>query len=74
MNKVFYNRLGKRIKQLRTEKGLTQEKLAELAGINAKFEGRIEAAINKPSLDTIVKLAKALDVEVLELFKFNNNR
>lgn len=73
MNKVLYNKLGRRIRELRVEKGLTQEQLAELAGINAKFEGRIEKAINKPSLDTIFKLAKALDVEVVELFKFNNH-
>jgi len=70
MNKVLYNKLGRRIKQLRAEQGLTQEELAELAGINAKFEGRIERALNKPSLDTIFKIAKALKVEPVELFKF----
>ena len=72
MNKVWYNKLGRRIKHIRTERGLTQEELAEIVGINAKFEGRIERALNKPSLDTVFKIAKSLNVEPVELFKFDD--
>lgn len=70
MNENFYKNLGKKIKELRAEKNLTQDKLAELAGIHPKFTGKIERAEKKPSLDTIIKISKALNIEVKELFDF----
>lgn len=71
MNENFYKKLGKRIRSLRTEKSLTQDNLAELAGIHPKFAGKIERAEKKPSLDTIIKISNALNIEAKELFDFN---
>ena len=67
---VFYKNIGARIKQLREQSGLTQEKLAESAGISLDYMGKIEVNINKPGLKTILKLANALKIEPYKIFKF----
>lgn len=56
-------RLGKKIRELRKKRGLTQEKLAELTEIDYKYLQRIEGK-NPPNIrvETIAKLAKALKV------------
>lgn len=66
----FYKLLGKRLKVLREQAHLTQEKLAEKCGISLDYLGKIEVNINKPGLKTILKLANSLDVEVKDLFDF----
>lgn len=66
----FYKLLGKRIKTLRENAYLTQEKLAEKAGISLDYLGKIEVSINKPGIKTILKLANALDIPIKELFEF----
>ena len=66
---VFYENLGKRIKKLREDKNLTQEKLAERATISLDYLGKIEVNINRPGLVTLLKLANALDISMEELFK-----
>jgi len=64
-------RLGKRIKELRTKCGYTQEKLSEVANIDYKYIQKIEGK-NPPALkiDTIDRLAKALKVKPAELLNF----
>lgn len=66
----IYKSIGKRIKYLREKKGLTQEKLAEKAGLSLDFIGKIEVSINKPGLKSLIKIANALDVHLKELFNF----
>ncbi|MDD5005057.1 MAG: helix-turn-helix transcriptional regulator [Candidatus Omnitrophica bacterium] len=63
--------LGKKIKELRRKRGITQEQLAELIGTSYKYLQRIESK-NPPDvrLTTIVRLAKALKVKPAELLKF----
>ena len=56
--------LGMRIKTLRKNLNLTQEKLAELSGISAKHITKIEKACVTPSAYLVYKIAKALDVSV----------
>ena len=68
--KVFYQKLGVRIKYLREKAGLTQEKLAEKSGISLDYLGKIEVNINKPGLKTIIKLSNALKIEPYKIFKF----
>jgi len=65
----FYINLGKKIKKLREERNLTQEKLAEKATISLDYLGKIEVNINKPGLLTLLKLADALEISMGELFK-----
>ena len=67
---ILYKLLGTRIKYLRENKGLTQEKLAEKSGLSIDYIGKIEVNINKPGLRALVKIAKALDVHIKELFDF----
>ena len=50
--------LGLRIKMLRTEKGLTQEKLAESLGISVEYVGKIEREKRTPSLDLVIAMSK----------------
>lgn len=62
---------GKRVRQLRRQKDLTQEELAELVGVSAEFISNLERGINAPSFDTLERIAEALDVAPVELFIFN---
>jgi len=64
---------GKRIKELRKNKKLTQEQLGELVGIDFKQIGNIETGTYFTTMPTLEKIAKALDVEIFELFYFNHN-
>lgn len=58
-----------KIKQLREQKRLTQEALAEKAGLSLGYIARLEIGRHDPSLSTLVKLAKALKVKVTELLE-----
>jgi transcriptional regulator with XRE-family HTH domain len=64
--------IGKRIKELRQNKKLSQEALAERADINAKYISRIELGMENPTLDLFIKLSKALKVEMWEMFDFHH--
>ncbi len=66
----IYESIGKRIKSLREKNGLTQEKLAELAGLSLDFIGKIEVNINKPGLKSLIKISNALNIHIKELFNF----
>ncbi len=61
--------VGRKIKELRRKRRITQEELAELIETSYKYLQRIESK-NPPDirLTTIVKLAKALKVKPAELF------
>jgi transcriptional regulator with XRE-family HTH domain len=61
--------LGKNIKLLRSQRSLSQIELAERADISIPFLSNIERSNKWPYPDTLVKLARALGVEVYELFK-----
>ncbi|MEI8377364.1 MAG: helix-turn-helix transcriptional regulator [bacterium] len=68
----FYKKLGKRIKFLREQRGLTQQALAEKSGISLNYLGKIEVAMNKPRLKTIFKIAEALEINPYEFFNFED--
>ena len=67
--KAIKDALGKTIKFLRFRRGLSQADLAEKADISITFLSTIERGIKFPQPNILSKLAKALDVEVFELFK-----
>lgn len=54
---------------MREQAKLTQEQLAEKAGISLDYMGKIEVSINKPGLKTVFKIAKALEAHPKELFE-----
>lgn len=60
--------LGDRIKLLRKQRGLSQEEVAEAAGIDSKSLSRIESNRFNPALDTLQSLAVALGVEMQDFF------
>lgn len=59
---------GKKLREIRTEKGYSQESLADAAGMHRTYVGSIERGEQNISLDNIHKLAKALGIKVRELF------
>lgn len=64
----IYKFLGVRVRAERKKLGLTQEELAEKAGITGNFLGHIERGTKKASLETVRKLADALEMPVDRLF------
>ena len=62
--------LGVRIKELRKTRGLSQEQLSGKIDIDPKHLSRIESGRSFPSLDTLEKLANALQVEIKDFFEF----
>ena len=70
VNTDIRNRFGDRIRELRTAKGFSQEKLAEMATMHWTYLGGIERGERNPTLINIEKLATALDVSLPELFVF----
>lgn len=63
--------LGKRIRHLRAVKGLTQSELAEECELSDNFIALLERGKNSPSIFTLEKLARALQVSLAELFAFD---
>lgn len=61
------NTFGKKLQQIRKAKGLTQEKLAELAGVHEKHISKLELGTYKPSFDTLNKVLTALDLKIDEV-------
>ncbi len=65
---------GKRIKELRKKKKLTQEQLGELVNIDYKQIGNIETGTYFTTMPTLERIAAALEVEIKELFNFQHNK
>ena len=60
-------KFGKRAKELRLLKGVSQEKLAELADLDRTYIPGIEAGKRNVSLEVIEKIAKAFSMSISEL-------
>ncbi len=60
-------KIGSFLKDLRKEKGLTQEELAEMLNLNNRTISRWENARTMPDFDILIELAKFYDVSVEEL-------
>ncbi|HMP81247.1 MAG TPA: helix-turn-helix transcriptional regulator [Verrucomicrobiota bacterium] len=59
--------LGDAIRSVRRHAGVSQEKLAEKAGLSTVFISRVERGKESPTLDSLVKIARALGVQVRDL-------
>ena len=58
---------GRRLRAVRTKRGVTQEALAQLAGMSEAYISNMENGMKVPSLTTIIRLAVALDCKVMDL-------
>jgi len=61
--------LGNRIKELRKQRGFSQEKLAEISGLHRTYISDIERGQRNVSFLNLVKISDALNISVYELFK-----
>lgn len=60
-------RIGKFLKQLRNERGITQEQLAEVLGVSGRTISRWETGNNLPDLSILVQISEYYDVEIKEI-------
>jgi len=65
--------LGKRIKEIRTKRGFSQEQLAEMIDAEQRNLSKIECGNNFVTAETLSKLLTALNIEAKELFDFNHH-
>jgi transcriptional regulator with XRE-family HTH domain len=59
--------MARNLRLLRRASGLSQEQLADLAGLDRNYIGKLEREENSPTLDTIEAIALALQVDVENL-------
>lgn len=64
---------GQRIRQLRIAKRMSQEELALRAGINPAYLGHLERGLKCPTIDTVNKIATALDISLSDFFDFDSD-
>ena len=64
---------GRNLKDIRKQRNLTQEQLAEAVGVSVEFISHIERGINAPSFKTLENLSRKLDIPVWKLFKFESS-
>jgi transcriptional regulator with XRE-family HTH domain len=65
--KIILNIFGKNVRQERLEMGISQEQLADLAGLHRTYIGMIERAEKNITLINANKVAKALEVPLIKL-------
>ena len=68
---AYLRAFGERLKELRKTKGITQEQLSELSGLDLSHIARMETAKRNPRLTTLIELAKAFNIPLSELMKFS---
>ena len=66
-------KFGRRLRDIRLQRRMTQERFAEVLDISVDFLSLIERGRNAPSLETLEKIAKRLRVSVADLFSFDEN-
>lgn len=60
-------RIAENVRRLRGERGLSQEKMAELADFHRTYISQLERCVTNISVDGLERLAIALDVDILDL-------
>jgi DNA-binding XRE family transcriptional regulator len=64
--------LGKMIKKARQERNLTQEQLGELVGVQKSQISKLESSTNSATIDTIIKVFRALKADINFRVKIEN--
>ena len=65
---------GRRLKYLRKEANLTQEQLADKTDLTIESISNIERGLFGPKFDNLEKIARAIEVEIKELFTFDHTQ
>lgn len=63
-------KIGKKLKELRLSKGMTQADIAAKAKLNVNYYAKIERADVKPSIEAYERIARALKVTASDIFPF----
>ncbi len=63
-------KLGSIIRLYRTKRCFSQERLAQLANIDAKYYGKVERGESSPTINTVFKICDALEISLLELLLY----
>lgn len=64
------NKIGKRLKEVREEKGMTQAEVATAAGLNSNYYARLERDEENVSIENFEKIIKALKVKSADILSF----
>ncbi|MFQ6702946.1 MAG: helix-turn-helix domain-containing protein [Alphaproteobacteria bacterium] len=67
---MILKKLGERIKKLRKEAGISQEKLAELAGLDRTYINGVENGRRNISIINMEKICIALEISLVDFFNF----
>lgn len=65
---TIQQRFGKRVRDLRVQRGWTQEQLGEKAGKHWTYIGGIERGTRNPTIEVVEAIAHALEVRIADLF------
>ena len=63
-------KFGRRLRAIRAQRQMTQERFAEMLGISVDFLSLIERGVNAPSFEMLERISKKLRMAVAELFTF----
>jgi len=74
INNFLLKEFGNRVRHLRTQENLSQEQLSYKTGFHRTYIGMIERGERNISLTNMAIFAKAFDLTVDELLKFNNSK
>jgi transcriptional regulator with XRE-family HTH domain len=73
LDQILIEEFGKRIRQLRTERNLSQEELSFQTGFHRTYIGMVERGERNISLSNIGVFAEAFGVNISELFRFKSH-
>jgi transcriptional regulator with XRE-family HTH domain len=63
-------KFGQRLRAIRTQRRMTQERFAEILDISVDFLSLVERGISAPSFETIERISKRLRLPIADLFTF----
>ncbi len=72
MSSKILKLFAKKVKNLRLEKGISQEDFADMCNLDRTYIGRLERMERNPSLETLYKISKGLNLELKELLDFSS--
>ena len=70
MEESILKKFGKRVRELRTERNLTQQQLADISGLHKNYIGMVERGERNPSLLNIEVLANSFKIALSDFLKF----